>query len=61
MLANGFADGAERALPVIGEIASGIGAIGSVVWSVTEGTADMIGGWENFGMKLSLQTRTRQF
>jgi len=48
--ANGFADGAERALPVIGEIASGIGAIGSVVWSVTEGTADMIGGWENFGM-----------
>ncbi len=48
--AEGFAAGAERALPIIGEIASGIGSIGSVVFAVTEQTADMVGGWENFGM-----------
>lgn len=48
--ANTFADGVERALPLIGEVVTGMHEVGSVVWTVVESTAEMVGGWENFGM-----------
>ncbi len=48
--AKGFADGVEKALPVIGEVAKGIGKVGAVIAGVITQTADMVGGWENFGM-----------
>ncbi len=57
--AEGFADGVERALPLIGEVITGIGQVGSVVWSVVEGTAEMVGGWENFGIVIGTVLASR--
>ena len=57
--AEGFADGVERALPLIGEVVTGIGQVGSVVWSVVEGTAEMVGGWENFGIVIGTVLASR--
>ncbi|MCA0905122.1 phage tail tape measure protein [Ruegeria marisrubri] len=48
--AEGFADGVERALPVVGGVFKGIGKVSSVVGEVITKTADMVGGWENFGI-----------
>lgn len=48
--AASFADGVERALPVIGEVALGVGNVLSITSRVVATTADMVGGWENFGM-----------
>lgn len=50
--AEDFADGVERIMPLVGELATGLGRVGSVIWSVTEGTAKMVGGWENFGIAI---------
>jgi hypothetical protein len=57
--AKGFADGVERVLPLVSEVVSGIGQIGSVVWSVTESTAAMVGGWENFGIVIGTVLASR--
>lgn len=57
--AEGFADGVERALPLIGEVVTGIGKIGGIVWDVVEGTAEMVGGWENFGMVIGAVLASR--
>jgi hypothetical protein len=48
--AASFADGVERALPVIGEVALGIGNVLSITGRIVSSTAEMVGGWENFGM-----------
>jgi uncharacterized protein YoxC len=45
-----FADGVESALPVVGEIVSGMVSVSAKVGRVTSTVADMVGGWENFGM-----------
>lgn len=45
-----FADGVEHALPVIGDLVTGIGRVTTVVGGVIASTADMVGGWENFGI-----------
>ena len=42
----------ERAIPVIGEVASGMGTVASKVGEVTAKVADMVGGWDNFGVVL---------
>lgn len=58
--ASSFAEGVERALPLIGEVVTGIGKIGGILWDVVEGTAEMVGGWENLGMVIGsvLASRT---
>ncbi|MEP1637268.1 phage tail tape measure protein [Ascidiaceihabitans sp.] len=48
--ATSFADGVERALPIIGEVAVGIGSVLKVTGKVLSTTAEMVGGWENFGV-----------
>ena len=48
--ASSFADGVERALPIIGEVAVGIGKVLAITGRVIGTTAEMVGGWENFGM-----------
>ncbi|SMX27302.1 hypothetical protein TRP8649_01405 [Pelagimonas phthalicica] len=45
-----FASGVERVLPLVGEVFAGISRVSSIVWGVVEGTAEMVGGWENFGV-----------
>lgn len=42
----------ERALPVVGQVASGLGEVAGTVGRVTAKVADMVGGWDNFGMIL---------
>lgn len=48
--ATSFADGVEHALPVIGDLVTGIGRVTTVVGGVVASTVDMVGGWENFGI-----------
>jgi hypothetical protein len=48
--ARRFADGIGAAVPVIGEVVSGLAEISAKVGSVIASVADMVGGWENFGM-----------
>lgn len=48
--AEGFADFVDRALPVVGEIVTGMGKVGGVIGGVVSTTADLVGGWENFGI-----------
>lgn len=57
--AENFADGVERVLPAVGEFMTGIGEIGSIVWGVIDGTAEMVGGWENFGMVIGAVLASR--
>jgi prefoldin subunit 5 len=49
-----FADTAatklEAALPVIGQIAEGMGDVSKAVGGVISKTAEMVGGWKNFGI-----------
>ncbi|WP_299298125.1 hypothetical protein [uncultured Tateyamaria sp.] len=47
--AEAFADGVERALPIIGSVVEGMGSIARNVGSVTSQVAELVGGWENFG------------
>ena len=47
--ADSFATGVEQALPVIGDIVKGMGEVTSIVGDVISSTADMVGGWQNFG------------
>ncbi|MEQ8257552.1 MAG: phage tail tape measure protein [Roseovarius confluentis] len=47
--AHTTAEGMERALPVVGQLATGMGDIARKVGEVTSKVADMVGGWENFG------------
>jgi len=57
--ASSFADGVERALPVVGEIAIGIGKVASMTGRVIKTTADMVGGWENFGIVIGAVLASR--
>lgn len=57
--AEAFADGVERALPLIGEVATGIGTVSAIVWDVIDSTAQMVGGWENFGMVIGAVLASR--
>lgn len=49
-LANGLRD----AVPIIGEVVSGLGDFAGKVGSVVSKVAEMIGGWENFGIALGV-------
>jgi hypothetical protein len=42
----------ESAIPVIGQVVTGMGNIAVKVGAVTSKVAEMVGGWENFGMVL---------
>lgn len=44
-----FADGVEKAIPIIGDLATGMGEVGSKVGLVIGKTAELVGGWENLG------------
>jgi hypothetical protein len=57
--AETFADGVERALPIVGEVVTGIGQVSSVVWGVVDSTAEMVGGWENFGIVIGAALASR--
>lgn len=57
--AEGFADGVETALPKIGAVATGIGEVSSIVWQVIDATAEMTGGWENFGVVIGAALASR--
>ncbi|MEY8099022.1 hypothetical protein AB9F29_16595 [Falsihalocynthiibacter sp. S25ZX9] len=48
--AEAFAGGVERSLPNIIELGKGLGKVLGVTQSVMAATADMVGGWENFGI-----------
>lgn len=48
--ATSFADGVETAIPVIGDVVTGIGRVTTVIGGVVASTAEMVGGWENFGI-----------
>jgi len=45
-----FARNVEAAIPVIGQIATGIGDVIKVSSKMVSATADMVGGWENIGV-----------
>lgn len=49
-LANGLRD----AVPIIGEVVSGLGDFAGKVGSVVSKVAEMIGGWDNFGIALGV-------
>jgi hypothetical protein len=40
----------EAALPVIGQVAEGMGSVASTVGTVVSKVAEMVGGWKNFGV-----------
>jgi len=42
----------ERVIPIVGSVASGMGDVAVKVGEVASMVADMVGGWENFGMVL---------
>jgi len=51
----------ERVIPIVGSLASGLSKIAVTVGSVVSKVADMVGGWENFGMVLgTLKRRPRR-
>jgi len=50
LFADELAGGLERAIPVVGSVVSGLGKVSAKVGAVIAKVADMVGGWENFGM-----------
>jgi len=42
----------ERVIPIVGSVASGMGDVASKVGQVASKVADMVGGWDNFGIIL---------
>ncbi|GHE88222.1 hypothetical protein GCM10016455_05440 [Aliiroseovarius zhejiangensis] len=48
--AGAFADGVERAIPVVRDLASGVGRVTRTVSKSVTKVAEMVGGWENFGV-----------
>lgn len=48
--ASATVESLERAIPIIGEVASGMGSVATKVGEVTSKVAEMVGGWENFGV-----------
>lgn len=50
--ANTLADGVRRAVPVIGQVASGLLEVSIQIGTVVGRVAEMVGGWENFGIIL---------
>jgi len=48
--AEALATGIGDALPVVGQMARGVGRIAEQVGATTAAVAEMVGGWENFGM-----------
>lgn len=47
---NSFGQFAERALPVLKDVVTGIGQISGKVWGTISLVSQMVGGWQNFGM-----------
>ena len=47
---NSFGEFAERALPVLKDVVVGVGQISGKLWGTISLVANMVGGWENFGM-----------
>lgn len=52
--AETLAGGLRDAVPVIGEVVSGLGDFAGKVGSVVSKVAEMIGGWDNFGIALGV-------
>lgn len=50
--ADKFADSLERAIPVAGEVVSGMARVSGQIGTVISKVAEMIGGWENFGVAI---------
>jgi len=48
--ADDLADGLERAIPVVGSVMTGLGKVSGKVGAIIGKVAEMVGGWENFGM-----------
>jgi hypothetical protein len=48
--AEEFATGLRDALPVIGDVVSGVADVGSTIGTGIARLADFVGGWENFGV-----------
>ena len=48
--ADKFAGGVERAIPIIGEVVSGLASVVTTTGAVVSKVAEMVGGWENFGV-----------
>ncbi|WPY95590.1 hypothetical protein T8T21_05565 [Limimaricola variabilis] len=48
--ATAFADRLGAAVPIAAELASGLGWVATQVGAVTAKVAEMVGGWENFGI-----------
>ena len=48
--ASTFADRVGAALPVVMDLASGVGSVVSVTTSAAAAVADLVGGWDRFGM-----------
>jgi hypothetical protein len=44
--------GLERVLPIVGQVAGGMGDVATKVGSVVSKVAEMVGGWDNFGVIL---------
>lgn len=45
-----LADGVQRAVPVIGQLATGLVAVSEQIGAVVSRVVEMVGGWENFGV-----------
>jgi hypothetical protein len=54
-----FAAGVERIVPLVGELFKGLVTVSTIVWDVASGTADMVGGWENFGIVIGAVLASR--
>lgn len=50
--ATSLADGVRRAVPIIGQVASGLLEVSIQIGTVVGRVAEMVGGWENFGIIL---------
>ena len=48
--ATSLADGLRGAIPILKDIGSGLGTVAVKVGDITAQVADMVGGWENFGI-----------
>ena len=48
-MAQSFADGLQRVLPILGDVMSGVGEWASKVGTLISKTAELVGGWENLG------------
>lgn len=48
--AKSFAEGLERAIPIVGDVVGGVAKMAGQVGRVISKVAEMVGGWQNFGL-----------